>query len=186
MSDALKTVVLGDKAAQVAVADAATIEQFKVDQAKALSDAEEKHAKAIEAKDTEIAKKDAEIDKLKKDQLFDADLDQRVADRAELIGKATAIAKDVDVKGLSDAAIRKAVVVKSLGDEAVADKSDAYIEARFDVLAEDAAKGADTFGDAAKGGTQPTDHRSVSDKAYAQNVTDLSAAWQGGTEKKEA
>ena len=65
-------------------------------------------------------------------------MDAAVAKRADLLGKAKAIAPQVKLDGLSDAAIRKAVVVSKLGD-AMADKPEAYIDARFDILAEDAA-----------------------------------------------
>lgn len=178
MSDALKTVVLGDKAVQVSAADTAIIEQFKADQAKALADAKAAHEAALAAKDAELAKANAAKDAAEAKVLTAADLDKRVADRADLIAKANQIAKDVKTDGLSDAAIRKAVVVAKLGDT-MADKADAYIDARFDILAEDAAKG-DTFADAlAK--RPATANYDVADKAYAQNVTDISNAW-----KKEA
>ena len=89
-------------------------------------------AAAEAAKDAAIAKADAAV-------MSDAAIDARVADRAELIGKAKSIAKDVETAGLSDAAIRKAAVVAALGDAAVDGKADAYIDARFDILVEDAA-----------------------------------------------
>jgi len=111
---------------QIADADAA--------QTKLISD----HKAAIDAKDGEIAKKDAEIDALKGKVLDGAALDAAVQARGDLVVKAKAIAPDVKTDGLSDAAIRKAVVVAKLGD-AMADKGDAYIDARFDILAEDAA-----------------------------------------------
>jgi len=133
----LQTVVLGDQAAQVAIADAPKVEAFKADMVKKLSDAETAHAKAIADKDAAIAKAEAERDDAKKKVLSEADIDKRVADRADLIGKARAIVADVKTDGLADAAIRKAVVISKLGD-AMADKSDAYIDARFDILAEDA------------------------------------------------
>ena len=150
MSDALSTVVLGDQAAQVAVADAPKIEKYKTDTAKRISDMETAHATAIAAKDAEIAKLEAAKDAAEAKVLSDADLDKRVADRADLITTAKAIVSDVKTEGLSDAAIRKAVVVAKLGDAADG-KSEAYIDARFDILAEDAAK-ADPFADAVKGG----------------------------------
>lgn len=184
MSGALKTVVLGDKAAQVAVADAQIIEQFKSDQAKALTDAQAAHDKAIAAKDAEIEKMQAKLDAANEKVLDDAALDKRVADRADLIGKAKAIHKDAKTDGLSDAAIRKAVVSAKLGDKAVADKSDAYIEARFDVLAEDAEKG-DAFAVALRNGVTAADH-SVADKAYAESLADLSTAYQKGNKEEAA
>ncbi len=172
MSDALKTVVLGDKAVQVAVSDLAAVEAFKADAAKALSDAKAEHDKAIAAKDAELAKKDAELDAAKAKVLSDADLDKRVQERADLITVAKAIAKDVKTEGLSDAAIRKAVVVAKIGDAAIAGKADAYIDARFDLLVEDASKAnPDAFADAVKSGITPviTDHSDAA-KAHAEMV----------------
>lgn len=183
MSDALKPVVLGDKVAHVAIADAQLIEQFKIDTAKAAADAMIAHETAIAAKDAEIATKDAKIDKLEKSVLTDTDLDARVAARAKLIGDAKTIDKDVKVDGLSDADIRKAVVAAKLGDEVIKDRSDAYIEARFDALVEDAG---DTFADTMKEGTKRQSDMSASDEAYAENVTHLETAWQTQTQKKEA
>ncbi|MBF9050647.1 DUF2213 domain-containing protein [Roseobacter sp. HKCCD9010] len=152
MADNLQTVVLGDQAAQVAVADAPKIEAFKADQAKAMADAKAKHDAEIAAKDAEIAKKDAKIEDLEKAAISDADLDAKVQARADLVASAKAIVKDFDAKGMSDADIRKAVVSQKLGDAAVADKAEAYIDARFDILAEDAAKG-DVVADAITNGT---------------------------------
>lgn len=94
----------------------------------------------IAAKDKELATKDAELDATKAKIISDADLDKRVQARADLVNTAKAIAKDVKTEGLSDAAIRKAVVVAVLGDGAVKDKAEAYIDARFEILAEEAAK----------------------------------------------
>jgi len=92
------------------------------------------HAEALKAKDKEIATKDAEIDALKAKQLTDAQLDALVTARADIIGKAKAIVADFKADGLSIPAIRRAVVVAKLGDAAVKDKSDDYVEARFDLL----------------------------------------------------
>ena len=183
--DKLQTVVLGDQAAQVAVADAPKIEAFKAAQAKALADAQAAHDKAIADKDVEIEKLQGKLDAANEKVMDEAALDQRVADRAELVGRAKAIVSDVETKGLSDADIRKAVVLAKLGDAAVKDKSDAYIEARFDVLAEDAAKG-DPFADSLKDGIQPQGDVSVADKAYAENLVHLQTAYRGDATKQEA
>lgn len=93
---------------------------------------------ALEAKDKELAAKDAKIAELEKSKVTDADLDKMVADRVDLITKAKSI-KDGEYKG-SPAEIKKAAVVAALGDKAVEGKSEAYIDARFDILTEDAAK----------------------------------------------
>jgi|GEM_PF-1400004 hypothetical protein len=127
----------------------ATLQQLLADARSKLGTADAAHVAVIAAKDSELAKKDAEIDSLKAKVLSDADLDKRVQQRGDLIAAAAVIAKDVKTTGLSDAAIRKAVVAAKLGDAAVADKAHAYIDARFDILVEDAKKatGADrSFG----------------------------------------
>lgn len=174
MADTLQTVVLGDQAAQVAIADAPKIEAFKVASAKALTDAAAAHDKIIAAKDAELATKDAEIVALKAAAITDAALDAKVAARADLVGKAKALVADVDTAGKSDADIRKAVVVAKRG-AAMADKSAAYIDAAFDLLTEDAANAPDpirkALGDAKAALT--------SDDIYAARDRDLQNAWKG-------
>ena len=134
-----KTVVLGDKAVQVLAEDATEVERFKDAAAKALADTESKHAQTLAAKDAELEKLQAQLDDAKSKILSDADIDVKAAARAELIATAKKIAPTAELAGLSDAAIRKSVVATRLGDAAIADKSDAYIDARFDILAEDTA-----------------------------------------------
>ena len=124
----------------------------------------------LAAKDVELAAKDAKIAEMAKATLSDADLDAKVAARADLIGNAKAIAKDVETTGLSDAAIRKAAVVAVLGDAAIAGKSDAYVDARFDILSEDAAKG-DPVADALQTGV------TVATDARAEYVKSLGTAY---------
>jgi hypothetical protein len=140
--------------------------------------AEAAHTAAIAAKDAELAKKDAELDAIKSKVLSDADLDKRVQDRADLIAVANVIAKDVKTTGLSDAAIRKAVVAAKLGDAAIAGKADAYIDARFDILAEDAKKeaGADPFARVLSDGLKPNlNDAGRENKAWSDGVSDLNA-----------
>ena len=117
-----------------AVKDAAKEAQAAKDKHEAaINTLKSTHDKAIADKDTELAAKDAEIDKLKKAQLSDEALDQRVMDRSELLTKATALVKDGDFKGKSDLEIKTAVVTSVRGADALAGKSDAYIEAAFDL-----------------------------------------------------
>ena len=139
------------------------------------------HTAAVAAKDAELAKKDAEIDALKAKVLDDAALDARVQARGDLIAKAKAIAPTVDTAGKADAEIRRAVVVAKLGDAAVKDRSAAYIDARFDILCEDA-KAADPVRDALKGGLRLVGDAADTDKAYEAMLARDAAAWQG---KKE-
>ncbi|MEJ7685634.1 MAG: DUF2213 domain-containing protein [Variovorax sp.] len=137
------------------------------------------HSRALAAKDTELAKKDAEIDGLKGKVLTDAQVDARVKARADLIGNAKTIV-DADYAGKSEAEIRKACVVAKLGDAAIKDKSDAYIEARFEVLLEDAAKDPVrlALGDAARAPGANDNGQT----AYEERLTN---AWKGTNGKKE-
>lgn len=156
----------------------ATLQQRLADANSKMSTADAAHMAAIAAKDAELAKRDAEIDSLKATVLSDADLDKRVQARADLIATAKAIAKDVKTEGLTDAAIRKAVVVAKLGDAAVADKADAYIDARFDILAEDAKKaaGTDPFAKVVSDGLKPLgDAQQQAADAWNKSVTDLNS-----------
>lgn len=175
MTDALKTVVLGDKAAQVALADAPIIEQFKADSLKALADAATAHDKDMAAKDAELATKDAKIADLTKAQMSDADLDKRVADRADLLARVEKVAPGTVIAGLSDAAMKKAAVIKVRG-AAMADKSDAYIDAAFDLLDETAAK-ADPVATVVIDG-KLTDRNAI----YAARDANLESAWMTTTE----
>lgn len=167
MSDPLKTVVLGDKAARVAAEDVPLFDAYKAAMDKRLADAEAEHAKV-----------EAERDALKAKVLSDTDLDRRVADRAALVAKARAIAPDLKPEGLSDAAIRKAAVVAKLGDAAIKDRSEAYIDARFDILAEDAAK-TDPVADVIKDGTlRVGDAKAEAEKARAAHIKQIADAWK--------
>lgn len=183
MSDALKTVVLGDKAVQVAITDIAAVEAYKADAEKKVADAEKSRADAIAAKDAEIVKKDEEIGTLKaelqkaKDAApKPADLDKMVADRAALVTVVKAIDGNIDPAGMSDADLRKAAVSAKLGEEMVKDASDAEITGMFRAISKDATS-TDAFAAAVKDGVKPT---AAADKvvndAYAKMVQDLQSA----------
>jgi hypothetical protein len=145
-----------------------------------ITDAETAHAEAIRAKDAELAKAHAERDAANAKVLDTAALDKLVQARGDLIAAAKAIAADVKTDGLSDAEIRKAVVTAKLGDAAVKDKADAYIDARFDILAEDAAKNADPV----RRALQSQDRAPLTnDNGQAKYEERLADAWKT---KKEA
>jgi hypothetical protein len=102
-------------------------------------------AEAMQAKvdASEIAVKDAKkkvdelqgkLDAEKAKALKSEDLDQMVADRAELIDKAKGLVEDVETKGLSDIEIKKAVVSKLADGIDVTDKSADYVNAMFDAF----------------------------------------------------
>ncbi len=190
MSDALRTVVVDGLSVSTTDQGAQAIDKLQkalADKATAWNDREKQHRDELAAKDAELAKAHAERDAEKAKVLSDADIDRRVTARADLISKAKAIAKDVKTDGLSDAAIRKAAVAAALGDEAVKDKADAYIDARFDILVEDAAKNRpDVFRQAVQSGVQPTVDASAPAKAYDQMVSGMTAAWQNPSNGKAA
>lgn len=134
MAEAIKTqtVLVDGLSVETTDAGAQAIAKLQKDAAAAQATAD----KAIATKDAELATKDAEITALKAKVLDAAALDKLVADRADLIGKAKAIAPAVLTDGKSATDIKRAVVVAKSG-AAMADKSDAYIEAMFDILAAD-------------------------------------------------
>lgn len=125
----------------------------------ALTTANTTHAKAIADKDAELAKKDGEIEELKKKVLDDAALDALVAERAAVVTKAKALDANVVTDGKSIADIKRAV----LGDS-VKDKSEAYIDAAWDMKTADAAN--NTVRDAIR--TQ--DHSINANDAWNDNV----------------
>ena len=176
----LRTVVVDGLSVSTTDQGAQAIEKLTKDRdaaKQAIADAEKAHADAIAAKDKELAKKDAENDELKAKVLSDADLDKRVQDRAALIDKARSIAADLKCEGLSDAEIRKAAVQAKLGDDAVKDKAEAYIDARFDILVEDTGAGKDSFADTVKSGVQTAaTHDKAAQDAYANMLEDMQSA----------
>ncbi|OOW67171.1 hypothetical protein Xmar_07780 [Xanthomonas axonopodis pv. martyniicola] len=127
------------------------------------------HAAALALKDAEIAKRDAQIDTLQGQVMSDAALDARVQARSALLTKAKSL-HDADYTGKSDMDIRKAVLVAKLGDAAVAGKSDAYIEARFDGLTDSV----QPFDPVARALSDGAAHRTVvQDNGYAASVAGL-------------
>jgi len=154
----------------------ATLQQRLADATAASTKVLADHAAALADKDKTIAAKDAEIDGLKAKVLDATALDKLVAARADLVNAAHVIAKDVKTDGLSDADIRKAVVTAKLGDAAVKDKTPAYIDARFDILVDEAkASGADPFRAAVKDGLSTSDATTQANDAWSKGVADLNA-----------
>lgn len=122
------------------------------------------HAAAIAAADAKLGKAEAERDAALGKVMDAAALDKAVTERADLISTARAI-HDADYTGKSAAEIRKAVLVAK--GVSIDGKSDAYIDARFDVLAEDA-KSAGRVVDAIRDGTnrpQPYTYQATVDAA---------------------
>lgn len=118
----LKTVVLGDEAVNIAVADAAKIEKYKSDFAQKLADA-----------DTVIGELTAKLADAEARAVTDADIEVRVADRLALVDAARKVHKELVVDGKSTSQIKREVVAHKFGDEMVADASDAAIDGMFKV-----------------------------------------------------
>lgn len=160
MSDNTRTVMVDGL--PVETTDAGAIAIDKLQKALAVADADKD--KQIAAKEAQIDKLQAEIDDLKAKEMKDSDIDARVQARADLLTDAKSV-NEADYRGKSDAEVRKAAVIAKLGDSVVAGKSDAYIEARFDMLVEDAK--ADPVTKALKDGKTVTP---VNDHGYAESV----------------
>lgn len=180
MADSLRKVVLDGLTIETTEQGAQAIDKLnkQVADAKAAADSVKADSvKALAAKDAELAKKDAEIDSLKGKVLTDAQLDEKVKARADLIATARSIV-DADYTGKSDAEIRKAVVVAKCGDS-MKEKPEAYIAVRFDVLAEDAAK------DPVRKALQTQDRNfNPQDNGQAAYEARLQNAWKGNATKE--
>lgn len=123
------------------------------------------HEEELKKKDAELAKKDAELDDAKGKVLDAAAVSKLVADRVALEATAAKIAKDVKPAGLTDAQLKTAVVKAALGDKVPAEKlaDQHYVDARFDILAEDADKAQDTFRDTMRSGRPAVHDASMTD-----------------------
>lgn len=153
MADTLRKIMVDGLQVEVTDAAAVAIEKLQTtikDMKSAMTaaelkakEAEEEADKKLATKDAEIATKDATIADAKAKVLDAAAIDALVKDRADLIARAKAVQADVVTDGKSAAEIKKAVVTAKRG-AAMADKSEAYIDAAFDLLndATDPIKGA--------------------------------------------
>lgn len=157
---------------------------------KQIADAATSASKLVADHSAELARKDAEIDKLQKQIVSDADIEKRVAARTQLIDTARGLSADVVVDGKSEAEIKKATVAKVLGDSAVEGKDEAYISVRFQILADDKAAGR-TLVDPVRntlrdGKNTPPSNVNVADAAYEESVKKMTEAWNVPAQKVEA
>lgn len=144
------------------------------------AEAEEEGEKKMAAKDAELAKRDAQIADLTGKVLDAAALDKLVADRADLITRAKALDANVVTDGKSAAEIKRAVVEAKLGDAAKG-KSEAYLDAAFDLLGDGQA---DPLKDAL--GKTITTQVGDLDKVYDEQRATLQDAWKTPIGRKEA
>lgn len=112
----MKSVVLGDAAVQVAVADAQHIENYRA------------------AMDEKVGNLTAQVKTLTDAQMTPAQLSVRIAERVKLETAAKALDDTIVCDGVEDDDIRKAVVAKHFGDEYVKDQSGAHIAGMFTAL----------------------------------------------------
>lgn len=132
----------------------------KVTADKALADAQAAQDKAMAAKDAEIDElKDKAVDQATIDKLADAKA-QVVTRAKELLGD-----KAPDFAGKTVADVRRETVRLVKGDTAIADKSDDYVEARFDGLTDGKTAANDTVQPIGTPRILATDNASVRDAA---------------------
>lgn len=182
MSDALRTVVVDGLSVSTTDQGAQAIDKLQkalADSAANITKLQADHATALAAKDAELAKAHAERDAANAKVLDAAALDKLVQARADLIDAAKKVAPKIETAGLTDAAIRRAAVVAVRGEDAVKDKSEAYIDAAFDLLKD--VKPADPVRQALQSGVQSADGLSVND-AYNQMLARDRDAWKGQKE----
>jgi len=93
-------------------------------------------ADATKAHDTAMGQKDAEIADLKGKIVDQSQIDALAQAKADVVDKAKAALGDKapDFAGKSVPDVRRLSVAVKFGDAAVADKSDDYVEARFDAM----------------------------------------------------
>lgn len=123
--DSIGTVVEVSDSAEVAINKLAGLVKARDEAAIAATTA---HDKALGEKDAKIADLEAKV-------LDEAAIDALADAKAELGGKLKAIFGDtVETKGKSISEIRRMAVARKFGDASVKDKSDDYVEARFDAM----------------------------------------------------
>ncbi len=181
MADAIKTrtVLVDGLPVETTDAGAIVIERLQ-SEVKALKDAAS--TTATETSKT-LAVKDAKIADLETKVVSDEAFEKRVNDRIALLTTAKALAPSLKFDGLDEASIYRNVVSALYGDSAVTGKDDHYVKARFDIAADDAAKGKKT--DPMRGFFRPgasvvdASGATAGDKAYQKMVGDLQTAYKG-------
>jgi hypothetical protein len=177
-NDKSVTVTVGDGAVRTDEAGAIRIKGLQTElgtKTAELSDAQTRLGdlqKQIETKDGEIAALRKELET----KTSPAALADAARKRASLVDSAKkAGLTDAAIDSLDDAGIRRAVVVKTLGD-AAKDMSDAAIEGAFAVAVKNAGTSSPSspLGDGIK--SAPTGH--AGDEAYAARLASMKDAWK--------
>lgn len=147
------------------------------------------HATAMAAKDAELAAKDAEITTLKAATPTVDQMTKMVADRAALEASAKTVAPTVNPTGMTDSALKKAVVIAKLGDavfKAGEGKSEDYNSALIDATfaqvvaaapdVQPATPFVDQFSSVSAGGSPPV---AANDHGHGSYVDSLVNGWRG-------
>lgn len=146
-----------------------------------VADARTAHETAIKAKDERIGELTAEVKKLTDAAPKPADVAKMVRDRASLISTAKAIVPNVEIGDeMTDAEIRKTVVAKKLGDDAVKDASESEISGMFKVVSRDV-KADDPFAAAVAASKKTAADANINDNGQAAYEKRLRDAYKGET-----
>jgi len=125
--------------------------------------------KAAGAKDAEIAKLKAAVDNA-------PDIDKLVSERQTLLDTAKKhLPSDFTFTGKDSAAIKRAVAATRVGDDALKDRSDEYVDGIFEAISKDTSGSFadDTF--VPSGEHQTTNAR---DNGYGERIKSLESAWK--------
>jgi hypothetical protein len=138
----MKTIVVGDKAVQVAAVDADVITKMIAD-----------HASVVVDLNTKVGELKAECADAAKKVLTDAQVEALVADRMAIVDKARTLVADYDAAGKAVSDVKREVVASVYGDDAASTEvSDAEINGIFRIMkpAEVSDVARDAIKDAAK------------------------------------
>ena len=181
VADAIKA----GEAAQKTVADAKAKDEEEEAEKKAKGGRKEDGpgdpgVKKDSALEKDLATTQAQLDAALERIPTDAQLDARADTRAAVLSVARRLDSDVVTDGKSNEEIRKAVVVKLVGDE-MSGKSNDYIEGRFDILADGGGESARFADRNLNRGPQQVADEDVGSQARAKHIEDASNAWQTPT-----
>lgn len=126
----IKTIVVGDKAVQVAASDADTVTQILKDHTSTVAELQA----TIEARDTTIGELKAECAETAKQVMSDAEQAAAVVARKLVTDKVAEFVKDFKDAGQTLIDMKREAVKAHYGDEAAADLNDANIEGAFSVM----------------------------------------------------
>lgn len=156
----LRTVMVDGLSVETTDQGAQAIDKLQKDLARLIADSTKKddeNSQKMAKKDADLSALQAKLDDALGKILTPDAVSKLVADRVALEATAARITPDVKPAGLTDAALKTAVVKSKLGDKLPAERltDQAYIDARFDILAEDAVRPQDTFRQTRMGDGRP-------------------------------